>query len=118
MSLLDRWNEDIVIYPEETWTDSDGNMMTRPAAVGIPAKAMIRVAAQSGTSARRAEQDNEGFETEAVYVMRIPEWSYAETLGAQARIEWRGGYWAIMGDAMIYHGSRRTRHTQYTIRRS
>ncbi|WP_439377829.1 hypothetical protein [Amycolatopsis lexingtonensis] len=118
MSLLDQANENIVVYPEIQWTSKDGNPMTGPSKVGTPARAMIRVAAQSGTSARRSEQDNEGFETESVYTMRIPSWSYPDILGAQARIEWDGGYWAIIGDAMRYNGSRRTKHVQYTIRRT
>jgi hypothetical protein len=118
MGLLDRGNEDIVIYPEEVWTDSDGNTMTRPSATGVPARAMIRPAAQSGTSARRAEQDNEGFETETTYLMRVPTADYPDRIGAQARVGWNGQYWAVIGDGLMYNGSRRTRHIEYTIRRT
>jgi hypothetical protein len=118
MGLLDQTNEDVLLFPEIQWLSPDGNPMTGPSPTGIPARAMIRAAAQSGTSARRSEQDNEGFETEAVYTMRIPGWSYSEVLGAQARVEWDGDYWAVVGDGMKYNGSRRTRHVQYTIRRT
>lgn len=120
MSLLDKANEDVLIYPEETWTDSDGNVMTRPSATPIPVKVTLQVATASGTSARRAEQDNEGFETELSYRMRPPR-SFTTVLGAQARVEWpvgSGQYWAVIGDAHQYMGSAKTAHIDYTIRRS
>lgn len=102
---------------EEKSADSDGNIVTRPSSVGFPARAMIQVLAQSGTSARRSEQDNEGFESEEVYRLRFAR-SFPYRLGAQARIEWRGQYWAIIGEARIYAGSRSTAHVDYTIRRT
>lgn len=117
MSRLDTSNNDITVYLEETWTDSDGNTMVRPSATGIPARVMIQPLPQSGTSARRAEQDNEGFETERMYRMRFTR-SFPYTLGAQSRIEWNGQYWSIMGDALTYNSGPRTRHTDYTIRRN
>ncbi|GAB3475291.1 hypothetical protein GCM10027521_04880 [Amycolatopsis cihanbeyliensis] len=117
VSLLDTGVEDVTVYPEEVTQDRDGNTITRPSATGIPAKATIQLKAQSGTSSRRAEQDNEGFETETVYRLRFPR-SFPHVLGAQARIEWRGEYWAVIGDAQRFNGSHKTRHIDYTIRRS
>lgn len=117
MSLLDRGRETVTVYQEETWTDRDGNTMTRPGSVGTVTIATIQPAAQSGTSARRAEQDNEGFETEQVYRMHLPR-SFPYTLGAQARIEWNGQYWAVVGDAFHFNGSRNTKRVEYTIRRT
>ena len=94
MSLLDtgaRYQQ-VTVYPEELVIDSDGNKRTRPSTTGIPALARLQVANQSGTSARRAEQDNEGFESEKVYRMRFPRSFTKEhgILGAQSQIEWRG----------------------------
>lgn len=117
MSLLDRGRETVTIYQEETWTDRDGNTMTSPGSAGTVTKATIQPAAQSGTSARRAEQDNEGFETEQVYRMHLPR-SFTTVLGAQARIEWQGKYWAVVGEAMQFNGSRNTKRVEYTIRRT
>lgn len=116
MSLLDTGREDIIIYPEEVVEDSDGNTRTQPSKTGIPAKARLQVQGQSGTSSRRAEQDNEGFTTEKVYRMRLPR-SFPFVLGAQSQIEWRGERWAVFGDASFYNGSRRTAHLGYTIKR-
>lgn len=120
MSLLDRWNYEVIVYPEETWTDSDGNLMTRASQTGIPARAMIQLRAQSGTSARRAEQDNEGFETEEVYRMRFTRYydRLLGRLGPQSQIEWDGRRWSVMGFSQRFQsGSRRVRHNDYTIRR-
>ena len=118
MSLLDTGDEDILIFPEETYVSRDGNLMTRPGSVGIPAKACIQALAASGTSARRSEQDNEGFESEQNYRLRLRRAYQHIVIEAQARIEWRGEYWAIVGDPVYYMGSRNTAHTDYRIRRN
>jgi hypothetical protein len=117
VSLLDTGNTDILVYLEVKSTDSDGNIITKASDIGIPARALVQVLAQSGTSARRSEQDNEGFETELLYRLRFPR-NFPHVLGAQARIEWEGAWWAIQGDPRLYNGSRRTRHLDYTIRRT
>ena len=88
--LLDRPGREVVkVFLEEEYTDSDGNLMTRASLTGITTTATVQFAAASGTSARRAEQDNEGFETEATYNIRFPR-SFPYTLGAQSKIEWQG----------------------------
>jgi hypothetical protein len=116
MSLLDRGREDIIVYLEETVTDIDGNIRTRPSVTGIPAKATIQIKGQSGTSARRSEQDNEGYESEEVYRMRLPR-SFPHLIGAQSQIEWNGQRWAVFGNPQVYNGSPRTAHIDYTIKR-
>ena len=116
MSLLDGGNERVIIYPEEVVTDIDGNLQTRPSKVGVPAVARIQPIGASGTSARRAEQDNEGFETEKWYSMRLPN-RYQCHIGAQAQVEWRGKRFSVHGDATIYSSSVRTAHVTYTLRR-
>lgn len=120
MSLLDRAKEDVVIYHEESFEDADGNTMLRASDTGVPAKAEIQPARQSGTSARRAEQDNEGFETEEVYRLRFTR-EHDRTqpeLGQQAQVEWNGQRWAVVGLPARYRGSRRTAHIDYQIRRT
>ncbi|QDP44606.1 head-to-tail stopper [Mycobacterium phage NothingSpecial] len=121
MSLLDTGAryQPVTVYPEEMAIDSDGNKRTRPSKVGIPALARLQVQNQSGTSARRAEQDNEGFESEKVYRMRFPRSFTKEhgILGAQSQIEWRGQRWALFGDATIYDSSPALARVDYTIKR-
>ena len=119
MSLLDRahYEETVTVYPEETFTSRDGNPMTRASSTGIDIRAVIQVAAASGTSSRRAEQDNEGFETEENYRIRFPS-SFTTVLGPQSQVVWRGQRWSIFGEPKYYIGSHRTTHTDYTIRRA
>ena len=35
MSLLHRGTETVTVFPEETFTDADGNTRTRPSFVGV-----------------------------------------------------------------------------------
>jgi hypothetical protein len=117
MSLLD-WGctEDVVVYPEITDKDADGNTQTKPSDTGIPVKARVQVLGQSGTASRRQEQDNEGYESEKVYTIRFPR-SFTQILGAQSEIVWKGKRWALFGDANFYTSSPRTAHQTYTIKR-
>lgn len=115
MSLLDRGTQCITVFPEEVITDIDGNIRTQPSKCGYRARAVIQPQGQSGTASRRAEQDNEGFESEKVYTMRLPRGH--PILGAQSQIEWMGARWAVFGDPFFYTNSRRTAHVRYTIKR-
>lgn len=116
MSLLTRGlTEEVLVFPEEAVTDVDGNVRTRPSAVGIPARARCQPVGQSGTSSRRQEQDNEGFESERVYRLRLE--PGFPILGAQSQIEWLGVRWALFGTEVRYRSSRRTAHVTYTIKR-
>lgn len=117
MSLLDESREDIIVFLEEKWSSPDGNIVYRPSTTGVPARATIQLLAQSGTSGRRAEQDNEGYETEQNYRLRFPR-SWTTVLGPQSQIEWRGERWYVNGFANRYNGSSRTAHIDYTIRRA
>ncbi len=117
MSLLDKGRQMITVYPEVTYTDEDGNLMSGPSETGITTRASIQPAAQSGTSARRREQDEEVFLVESVYTLRLPR-RFPYVLNAQARIEWNGEYWAVIGDPYKYDSSNRTAHYEYSIRRT
>lgn len=118
MSLLRKpGREQVVLYPEEVYTDADGNIMRRASTTGINSSATIQLLAQSGTSSRRAEQDNEGFETEEMYRMRLPQW-FTQDLGSNAEVEWRGLRWNVIGKVRRYNSSERTRHMDYMIRRT
>lgn len=122
MSLLDHWNYEVTVYPEEVVTDQDGNVKTRPSSIGVPAKAGIQVAYDTGTSARRRELEDIGFQSEERYRIRFTRES-AKTLGvlgAQSVVEWRGVRWQIFGEVSIfrYGLTGRTHHDTYFLRRS
>jgi len=122
MGLLDTGAryQPVVVYKEQMVIDSDGNKFTKPSTTGINAIARLQVANHSGTSARRAEQDNEGFESEKVYRMRFPRSFTKEhgVLGAQSQIVWRGERWSLFGDATEYDSSPALARVDYTIKRS
>ena len=108
MSLLHRGTETITVFPEETYTDADGNTGTRPSAVGV----LVRAVVQPMTS---TEDASVGFETESKYRLRLV--GYPGVLGAQSRVEWQGKRYSIYGEPRIYNGSRRTAHVDYVITR-
>lgn len=115
-SLLNRPNADVLVYPEVTAVDADGNTITRAAETGIPCKARIQVAGQP------AETQKQGFETSEKLNIRLIGWTGGE-LGAQAAISWgtddlgRPKMYAIEGEPLRYLGSPRTARTEYIIRR-
>lgn len=120
MSLLDKGNTIITVYPQEEVLDEDDNQLLRASLTGYEAVAVIQPARQSGTSARRAEQANEGYETEEVYRLRFTR-EHDRThprLGLASEIEWDGERWHIVGVATRYFGSRKTAHIDYQIKRS
>lgn len=118
MSLLTRGNQTVVIYHSEAFTDEDGNLLYRPSSTDVEtlSNCIVQVAAQSGTSARRAEQDEEGYDTEQVYRFRPPQY-YTRRIHFASQIEWDGVRWSIIGHAKLYRANSRTRHDDYTLRR-
>jgi hypothetical protein len=113
MSLLDRGNEMVVLYLEETITDPDGNPISRPSQIGIAARATIQPLGSSGD-----DSSAEGFVGGmSRYRMRLSR-SFPYTLGAQSRVEWRGLSWSLIGDPVVFGGSRKTAHVDYTIGRA
>lgn len=118
MSLLTRGNETVTFQPPTYVEDEDGNKMpTYNAANEFVATARIQPAAQSGTSARRAEQDNEGFESEELYSLRLVR-SQEIALDPLTKVIWDGKTWHIFGYPRRYNGSSRTQRLEYLIRRT
>lgn len=119
MSLLDKGNQTVTVYPDEQYTDEDGNIILRASLTGYEAVAVVQPARQSGTSARRAEQATEGYMTEEVYRVRFTR-AHDRTmpkLGLAAEIEWNDERWHVVGWATEYYGSRKTAHIDYQIKR-
>lgn len=97
MSLLDRGNTVVTVYPEATAIDDDGNPITK--------------ASTTGTAVRASVQP-----LTAVYRLRLA--GSGPVLGAQAEIEWEGRRYSIIGPPVRFTGSRRTAHVIYTMARS
>lgn len=119
MSLLDKGRETIVIYQEEEYIDPDGNPSRRASATPTytVSNCVVQLMAQSGTSARRTEDNNEGFDSEQVYRLRTPR-SFTPLIGMHARVVWNGQNWAVFGKPRRYNGSDRTAHTDYILRKN
>jgi hypothetical protein len=128
VSLLDRGDGYIPckIYPELSRTDADGNTVTYCSPTPIETVGRFWVQNQSGTSSRLLESNDEGYQTELVYMAQFPRSVDAEhgPFGAQSQVSWgppdsRGNErrWEFFGDALQYTGSRRTKHNTYTLRR-
>jgi hypothetical protein len=110
VSLLDTTNEAVVVFLEETTTDSDGNTITRPAETGIPTRARIQPIDTP------TEKQDGGFQTTSRCGLRFSR-SWPHVLGAQSQIEWNGKRWSVIGDPIRHNGSARTRHVHYVIER-
>lgn len=118
MSLLDRGNATVLLYPEELVYSRDGNPFTRASDTPIEIEVWLAQMGQSGTAARRAEQDKEGFETEKVMRMRMLRKNHGIRIGAQSKVVWEGKKYSVFGDVSPYFGSPRTEHYDYTLRRA
>jgi len=108
MSLLHRGTETVKVFQEvETPdTDSDGNKITRPALIGTLVRAVVQ-------PIKSTEDNDGGFNTESRYRLRLI--NYPGVIGAQSQVEWRGKRYSILGDPLIYNGSRRTAHVDYAM---
>src|SRR5690606_35495217 len=121
MRKLYEWNEVVTVYPEEIWTDADGNTMTRAASEGVETPAMIRLRSSDGVS---AEENTQGFYTDEVYWCRFPRGSAGDALawegrvGAQSRVEWYGVYWGMFLQLLWFNVLLRTRRFEFCIRRN
>lgn len=118
MSLLDFGNETVTIQPARYEEDEDGNLMpTYHSEDEFTATVRLQPSAQSGTSARRAEQENEGFESEEMYSLRFVR-NQEVVVDPLAKLQWRGQTWHFFGFPKRYNGSIRTRRLEYMIRRT
>jgi len=118
VSLLDRGNATVEVFPEEQVVSPDGNVFTRASKVPVTLEVWLAPVGQSGTSARRAEQDLEGFESEKVMRMRMLRKNHHIVLGAQSKVRFNGETWSVFGDVTRYMATTRTRHHDYTLRRA
>ena len=116
MSLLDKHNAEVILYPEEVVTDMDGNTRTRPSKVGIPIKAWL---APIGRTMYASPETNEiGFEISDALRMRLLQRDTDLHVGAQAKVEVDGDIWSVDGDAVQTRMKGRTRRSEFILRRS
>lgn len=112
MSLLNRGNETVKIFPEEVIIDEDGNKFTRPSKVCVLVKAVVQPV-NIGVMSASPEAQKIGFETSSKYRLRLV--GYPGLLDAQSQVEWNGNRYAIEGDPQIFSGSARTKRAEYVM---
>lgn len=105
----------MIVFPEESITDADGNTITRASATGVVCKAVVQPIT-SATATGGSEKHDGGFLSESKYRLRLVNWP-GDVLGLQSQVEWRGKRYAVSGEPRIYSGSRRTFHVDHVIER-
>lgn len=113
MSLLNRGNEVVTVYPEEVTTSPDGNVKVRASAVGIVSRAVVQFISSSDLVREGLAADA----TESHYRLRLVGWQ-GGLLGSKSQIEWQGKRYALDGEPRQYRGSARTAHVDYVMVRS
>ena len=116
MSLLNKANCVVRVYPEEAVYDEDGNIRTRPSKNGISCPAVIQPVNSSIQPPGSGEEDAIGFQTQELYRMRLVGWC-GPPLGAQSRIDWEGRWYSVQGEVKRFRGSTRTQHDDFTLLR-
>jgi head-tail adaptor len=113
MALIDRpGDQTVTVYPEVSWTDTDGNTVLRASSVGTV------VHGASVQPRQHSEEETGGASlTESTYRLRLPK-SFTITLGSASRVVWNGRTFAVHGEPVVSTGSIRTRRVEYTIKES
>lgn len=101
---MNRPTDIVTVFPEEPFTDADGNTYPRPSAVGVVCRAVVQPVTTSESDVATAEKLR----------LRLVGWQ-GELLGARSQVEWENSRYAIDGEPMRYNGSRRTRHVDYHL---
>ncbi|MGU3502410.1 hypothetical protein [Mycobacterium sp. C31M] len=108
MSLLDKGNETVTVYPEIATTSPDGNIKVKPSDTGVTCTASVQFIGSADDPAFAA-----GDGTVSKYRLRLK--GYPEKLGSASQIEWNGDRYTIDGEPRVFNGSPRTAHVSYVI---
>jgi hypothetical protein len=104
MSLLDNGPHTVTVFPEETATDSRGNMVKRPTEVGVVITGCLMTPV-------RSSRDRDGY-VHADYRLMSRELP----IGPWSRIEWNGKTLAVIDGPHHYAASEATQHVSAIVR--
>ena len=113
MSLLDRGPEPVTVYPAVVAVDWEGNTLVRAGTTPVRVRATVQPIAAS-----RDDMDATGYRTDQMYRLRFPRGVDVPGMAEGARVVWRGSTYSVVGPPLIYSGSSRTAHTDWTIRKT
>jgi len=105
VSLLDRGTETVLVWPQTTTTDPDGNPIHGIADAPVTVRCRVQPVSSRDVIAA-------GQQTQARYRLSARD----APLGPWARVYWRGRDWDVDGEPMYQRGSRRTRHVVAVLR--
>lgn len=109
MSLLDRSNATVLVYPQVLSNDTFGNPTWTPATVPVAVEAMVWPVATAEASLLGSERPGE------VYRVR-PKRGQSVPVGPWATVEWDGRTWDVHGESVRLRRGTATRRTTFTIR--
>lgn len=110
--LIDRGPHTITVYPEEETTDSRGNVVRKPSAVGIVVKGCLVQPLASTRGAFAAVDVRQGQRVDAAY--RV--FARAAPIGWWSRVEWNGKKLVPLGGPLEYVASDGSRHISCTLK--
>lgn len=106
MSMLDNGSETVTVYPEETFTDSQGNVVKRPADVGV---VVTRVIMQPINSDHDRQRDESVHRDYRLICRNAP-------LGPWSYVDWNGIRLFVVSGPHPYSASPDTTHITATLR--
>ena len=103
--MLDQGPEEVIVYPQVTVTDPDGNPLRVPSTEPVTVRAWVHPVTSDDALAA-------GQQTHTQYRLVARD----APLGAWARVRWGGRDWDLVGEPLRYGGSPRTRHVTAVLR--
>lgn len=104
MSLLDRGNEEITVYPEVETTDERDNDVRVPSPDGVVVRCRVQPIRSDDVAVA-------GQQVTTVYKIIARD----APLGAWALVNWQGRDWDLIGEPLWSNGSPATRHVTVLI---
>lgn len=112
MSILDRGNAEIVVYPEVEVTDEDGNVSRQASPTGVPVQAMVW---QYEGEVDTLQPLVVGQQVATIYRVR-PVRSADVPVGPWSRVEWDGREWDVDGEPNPHRRGVGTRRLTFSMR--
>lgn len=110
--LLDSGPHTILVFPEVTGTDSRGNVIKRPADVGIVVTGCLMLPLASTRGAFAAIDVRQGQRVDAAWRL----FARDAPVGWWSRVEWEGKKLTILGGPLVHNVTNGVRHISATLK--
>lgn len=112
MSILDRGNAEITVYPEVEVIDEDGNVSRQASTVGVTVTAMVW---QYEGEVDTLQPLVAGQQVSTIYRVR-PVRTAEVPVGPWSRVEWDGRQWDVDGEPNRHQRGTGTKRLTFTMR--